>query len=115
MQPYDSRRTVESAEHHHDPPVLADVSHRLGPTADHVQVGDRVVVEHPQRPDRPLRRHVHVPVRVKRRRSDEEQRLLRDPLALVLVDAVVDLAHRVEVSSATEGESGRDRATAVSS
>lgn len=96
----DPRRPLECAEHHHDPSVLADVGHRFGPTPNHVEIGDRVVVEHPQRPDRPLRRDVHVPVAVKRCRSDEEERLLGNPLALVLVDALVDLAHGQDGSSA---------------
>jgi hypothetical protein len=93
VQAQDPRRAIEGAQHHDDAPVLADVGDRLRARADDVEVGDRVVVEHAQRADRPLRRDVDVTVAGERRGSDEEQRLARDPRALDVRDALVDLAH----------------------
>ena len=93
VQPEDPRRPLEGAQHDHDAPVLAQVGDRLRAAADHVEVGDGALVEHPQGVDRPLRRDVHVTLAVERRRADEEQRLALDPAAQVIVDAVEDLAH----------------------
>jgi hypothetical protein len=93
VQPQDPRRALEGAQHHDDPAVLADVGDRLRAAAHDVQVRDRVVVEHAQAADRPLRRDVDVAVAVQRRGPHEEHRLARDPRALVLVDALVDAAH----------------------
>ena len=50
-----------------------------------------------ERADRALRGDVHVSLGVQRRRGHEEERLFRDPLALVCVDAVVDPAHASRV------------------
>jgi hypothetical protein len=93
VQAQDPRRALERAQHHDDAPVLAQVGDRLGAAAHEVEVRDRVVVEHPQRADRALGRDVDVPVAVERRGADEEQGLARDPVALVLVDPLVDAAH----------------------
>ena len=76
-----SAAALERAQHHDDAPVLAQVRDRLGAAADHVEIRDRAVVEHPQRPDRSLRRDVDVAFVGERRRADEEERLARDPLA----------------------------------
>ena len=46
VQAQDPRRALERAQHHDDAAVLADVGDRLGAAADHVEVGDGVVVEH---------------------------------------------------------------------
>ena len=93
VQAQDSRRALEGAQHHDDAPILAQVGDRLRAGADYVEIGDRVVVEHPERVDRALGREVDVPVAGQRRGAREEERLAGDPVALVIVDAVEDLGH----------------------
>ena len=68
VQAQDPRRALERAEHHDDPAVLAQVGDRLGAAAGEVEIGDLVRAEHPQGPDRALRRDVHPPVGSERRR-----------------------------------------------
>ena len=89
----DARWPLEGAEHEADTAVLAQVGGRLGPAPDVVVVLDGAPVDDPERVDRPLRRHVHVPAR-RRRRRDEEQALASDPAGELVVDRLVDLAHR---------------------
>ena len=40
VEPHDSRRPVEGAEHHADPAVLAEVRDRLDAAAGEIEVGD---------------------------------------------------------------------------
>ena len=93
VQAHDPRRPLEGAEHDADAAVLAQVRDRLGAAAVDVEVGDRVLVEDREGPDRPLGRDVDVALAVERRRGHEEQRLARDPVALVVGELVVDLRH----------------------
>ncbi len=93
MQPQDPRRALECAEHHDDAAVLAQVRDRLGAAADEVQVGERVVIEQPQRPDRALWRDVDVAVVAARRGADEEHRLALDPAREERLDPLEDLCH----------------------
>jgi hypothetical protein len=48
-------RALEGAQHHDDPPVLAQVGDRLGARTDDVHVGDGGVVDNGERVDRALR------------------------------------------------------------
>ena len=94
VEAQDLRRALERAEHDHDASVFAQVRERLGAAPEHVEVRDGLGPGHAQRPDRALRRQVHVTAGGERRGPDEEERLLRDPCAEVLVDDLVDLSHR---------------------
>ena len=62
VQADDPGRPLESAEHDHDPAVLAQVRHRLGTIADQVEITNPSRRENPQALDRPLRRDVDVAV-----------------------------------------------------
>ena len=93
VQSQDSRRALERAQHHDDPPVVAQVGDRLGAAADQVEIRERAIVEQPQRPDRALRRDVDVAVAAARRGGDEEHRLALDPGRQEWLDPLVDLTH----------------------
>jgi hypothetical protein len=98
VEPKDPRRSLERAQHDHDPPVLSHVGDRLGSAAHEVQIRDGVRVEHPQRLNRSLGRHVHVPVPVERSASDEEHRLLADPPLEPVVYGVKNLPHLLHLT-----------------
>ena len=93
VQAEDPRRPFERAQHHDDPPVVAEVRDRLGAAAHEVQVGERVLVEYPERLDRALRRDVDMAAGAGRGSADEEHPLRRDPRGQTVVDAVVELPH----------------------
>jgi hypothetical protein len=100
VQAHDARRAVKGAQHDHQASVLAQVRDRLGAAADHVEIGDRALVEHAQRSDRPLGRDVDVTRSRQRRARHEEHRLRADPLAQAGVDALEDLAHDTRIEPA---------------
>src|SRR5581483_4196025 len=92
VEPDDPRGPLEGAEHHADPPVLAQVRGRLGAAADVVVVLDRSGAQDPEGLDRTLRRHVHVAAGGGGG-AHEEEPLAADPRRELRVDAVVELPH----------------------
>ena len=93
VQAHDPRRPLEGAQHDDDAPVVAQVRDGLRAAADEVEVGDRVLVEDPQRLDRALGRDVDVAAVAARRGGHEEHALARDPRRQPRVDRIEDLGH----------------------
>ena len=79
VEPDDVGPARERAEHQRDPAVLAQVRDRLDAAPGEVEVGDRVLVEHPERVEA-LGRHVDVAVVPAGRGRDEEHGLRLEEL-----------------------------------
>ena len=93
VNPDDSRRPFEGAEHEHDPAVLAEMGDRLDTTAGSVQVPDALRVDHGELAIVALWRAVHEPVARERCRSDEEHRLGQQEARETIVDRGISPTH----------------------